>query len=885
MKIVKPLTLGVLQQPYRYRGAHRLAVATLGFFALGRDDERLLVENLQWPKVLKQIPAGQALDHILPKAHAEVMLSGSAHAPRPVPRMQVRLQCGPIDKRVEAIGDRRWERMWYGRLCIRAPKPFTTMPLSPERAYGGEGHDNPLGVGYLPRLWTLRVRGGDMPNLERPGELAVPGRRNSAAAGFSPQALMHARRRMRASGTYDKRWLAEDFPGLPRDFDFALYNLSPPDQQFAGRFAGGEAYRLEGVHPSGEAIAGALPAIRPRAFVLDQGATADAARELALVCDTVWFFPEVGVGLVVHRGEIDIRDSDALDIAALMVGYDAADRVRDAAHYRRVFALRLDPETAGLHAFDESQLAPVRSPRAQAEREAARERARVAQMAKRQAVLDATMAEFWQRSGLTPPPDHVPPKAEPPSLPTLDEEALESGDFDLVELQAQAKALAGQAKRDADAKLAGLQQTLRERLPEVPAVPAKSVEALVQEALDRAAKPAHDLIGEPTPLPRPLEGAFAKAREAGADAVDAARLDEAAVALAALAPLQRAARTASPTPTTLDAPLPDPVAEALGAQLLSLLRAGTPVVGRDFAGACLRGADLRGADLREVQLERADLRSACLAGADLSKAAMTAACLDGADLAGARLSGANLCGSSARAASFAGANLQGAHAMDARWPEADLCQAVLDDALMLRIDLSDARLDAASLVRTILMQAKAARSRWVGARWSMAVAASADFTGACFDGASLARSVLMDATLTGSHWQGATLLTVYAGGRADWRGAQLSLMRAQKCGWRGSDLRGACLDGATLASCDFGEADLTGASLRGAQLHRSLFMRSTLARVDARSASFFQALCRKADFRDADLRDAVLVQAELTEAVLDGARLSGARRDAPVGVA
>lgn len=885
MKIVKPLTLGVLHQPYRYRGAHRLAVATLGFFALGRDDERLLVENLQWPKVLKQIPAGQALDHILPKAHAEVMLNGSAHAPKPVPRMQVRLQCGAIDKRIDVIGDRRWERMWYGRLCIRAPKPFATMPLSPDRAYGGEGHDNPLGIGYLPRLWALRVREGAMPNLEMPGKSVVPGRRDFAVAGFSPQALMHARRRMRASGTYDKRWLAEDFPGLPRDFDFALYNLAPSDQQFTGRFAGGEAYRLEGVHASGQAIAGTLPLIRPRAFVLDQEKEAGDAREVALACDTVWFFPEIGVGLMVHRGEIEVRDSDALDVAALMVGYDAADRVRDDAHYRKVFALRLDPETAGLHAFDESQLAPVRSPRAQAEREAARDRARAAQMAKRQAVLDATMTEFWQRSGMTPPPGYVPPVAEPPSLPTLDEHALDSCDFDLVELQAQAKALAEQAKRDADAKLAGLQQTLKASLPETPPVPAKSVEALVQEALARAAKPAHDLIGEPTPLPKPLEGAFAKARAAGADVVDPKRLDEAEAAFAALAPLQRAARTASPTPTTLDAPPPDPVADALGAQLLSLLRAGTPVVGRDFAGASLRGADLRGADLREVQLERADLRGACLAGADLSKAAMTQARLDGADLSGARLAGANLCGSSARAANFAGAVLQGAHAMDAQWQEADLQGAVFDDALMLRIDLSDARLDDTSLERTILMQATAPRSRWVGTRWSMTVAASADFAGACFDGASLTRSVLMDAVLTGSRWQGATLLTVYAGGRANWRDAQLSLLRAQKCGWRGSDLRGACLDGATLASCDFGDADLTGASLRGTQLHRSLFMRSTLSRVDATGASFFQALCRKADFRDADLRDAVLVQAEMTEAVLDGARLAGARRDQPVGIA
>ncbi|HEY1137968.1 MAG TPA: DUF2169 domain-containing protein [Xanthomonadaceae bacterium] len=882
MKIVKPLTLGVLQQPYRYRGVHRLAVATLGFFALGRDDERLLVENLQWPKVLKQIPAGQALDHILPKAHAEVMLSGCAHAPKPVPRMQVRMQCGPIDKRVDVIGDRRWERMWYGRVCIHAPKSFTTMPLSADRAYGGEGHDNPLGTGYLPRWWALRMRGGAMPNLELPGKIVVPGRNDFAVAGFAPQALMHARRRMRASGTYDKRWLAEDFPGLPRDFDFALYNLSPPDQQFAGRFVGGEAYRLEGVHASGQAIAGTLPSIRPRAFVLDQGRDAADARELALACDTVWFFPEVGVGLMVHRGEIEVRDSDALDVAALMVGYDAADRVRDAAHYRKVFALRLDPETAGLHAFDESQLAPVRSPRAQAEREAARERARAAQMAKRQAVLDATMAEFWHRSGMSPPPGYVPPVAEPSSLPSLDEDALDSCDFDLVELQAQAKALAEQAKRDAGAKLATLQHSLKARLPEAPPVAAKSVEALVQEALDRAAKPAHDLIGEPTPLPKPLQGAFAQAREAG---VDPARLDEAAATLATLAPLQRAARTASPTPTTLDAPPPDPVAQALGAQLLSLLRAGTPVIGRDFAGACLRGADLRGADLREVQLERADLSGACLAGADLSKAAMTQARLDGADLSGARLAGANLCGSSARAATFAGAVLQGAHAMDARWQAADLHGAVFDDALMLRIDLSDARLDDTSLERTILMHAIAPRSRWVGSRWSMSVAASADFTGACFDGASLARSVLMDAVLVGSHWRGATLRTVYAGGRADWRGAQLSLLRAQKCGWRGSDLRDACLDGATLASCDFGDADLSGASLRGAQLYRSLFMRSTLSRVDATGASFFQALCRKADFRDADLRNAVLVQADMAEAVLDGAQLAGARRDQPVGVA
>ncbi|HWU85292.1 MAG TPA: DUF2169 domain-containing protein, partial [Rhodocyclaceae bacterium] len=101
MKIVKPLTLGVLHRPYRYRGRHRLAIAALGFFRLGQQSgDRFLTENLQWGKIAPTLPAGVPLDHVMPKARAEVMLSGSAHADgEPVSAMQVRLQCGPVDKR------------------------------------------------------------------------------------------------------------------------------------------------------------------------------------------------------------------------------------------------------------------------------------------------------------------------------------------------------------------------------------------------------------------------------------------------------------------------------------------------------------------------------------------------------------------------------------------------------------------------------------------------------------------------------------------------------------------------------------------------------------------------------------------------------------------
>ncbi len=891
MKIVKPLTLGLLHQPYRHRGAHRLAIAALGFFALGRDDERYLIENLQWPKALSQLPAGQPLDHVLPKARAEVALAGCAHAPRPAQAVDVRLRCGPVDKRLRVYGDRAWRRTVWGGICIEPATPFASMPLVPERTWGGAGHDNPLGVGTLPRLAAWRVRRGTMPNIEYPplasGTCALPGARRHAPAGFLPQQLQHAARRRRASGSYDRRWLAEDFPGLPRDFDFALYNLTAEDQQFRGTFAGGEPYRLEGVSADGEAIGGTLPAVDVRAYVLQDGQGTEAAREVALRCDTVWFFPEVGLGLAIHRGETEVQDAMAQDVAALMLGYDAHGRLRDAAHYRTVLAQRLDPEQAALHAFDESQLAPVRSAQAEAARAAAREREARAAQAGRQRILDASLEEFRVRSGLEIDPAVIAAAASPPALPTIPAQALDECDFDLAELQVQARALAAQAKADADRRMAALQA----QLPSVPTQAAPDLQALRQAALARVRTPAPDLARDMPPgsattaLPADLAEALAMAERAQPGVVDPAQLAEAQAASMQVPALRRAARNAAPQPAVPPPPDDAGLPRLLGREALRLRAAGEALAGRDLRDVDLQAADLRGADLREVQFERADLRGADLRDADLRGAVLTGATLDGADLAGADLSGANLCGSQARAARMTGVCLDRVRAFDADWSGADLRGVRADGALLLRIVLADACLDASVFARSVLMQARAPRSRWVGTQWHMCVAPSADFAQARFDGAQLRRSVLMDAGLRGSVWQGATLHTVYCGGSADWREAQLGLLHATKCGWRGASMAGADLTGAMLASCDLGGADLEVACLRDAQLYRSLFLRSRLRGVDGRGASFFQAMCRQADFTGADLRGTVLVQADLAEALLRDVRMDGARVDKIAGAA
>ncbi len=68
----------------------------------------------------------------------EVILLGHAYAPagKPTPRCEVALSVGSERRVLVVHGDRQWERKLMGPR-ITTPLPFTTMPLTWERAFGG----------------------------------------------------------------------------------------------------------------------------------------------------------------------------------------------------------------------------------------------------------------------------------------------------------------------------------------------------------------------------------------------------------------------------------------------------------------------------------------------------------------------------------------------------------------------------------------------------------------------------------------------------------------------------------------------------------------------------------------------------------------------------
>jgi len=234
-------------------GRELLVVVIKGTFVLPKPGEAVRLADEQLPLIMADTFSGEPafsapLSEIdfAPRKHAcDVLLTGSAHAPqgRQVARMRAELRVGAMHKAFEVIGDRVWQAGLTG-ITASAPQPFTRMPISYDRAFGGADrysddereHDaylrNPVGRGWHKHLKSAWVDGTPLPNLEEIGRPVT-----SPEGDYQPIALGPLGRgwpqRARYAGTYDDDWLANVFPFLPKDFDERYYQAAPEDQQIA----------------------------------------------------------------------------------------------------------------------------------------------------------------------------------------------------------------------------------------------------------------------------------------------------------------------------------------------------------------------------------------------------------------------------------------------------------------------------------------------------------------------------------------------------------------------------------------------------------------------------------------------------------------------------
>lgn len=201
-------------------------------------------------------------DYYLTKPTTDVLLHGRAHAPggRPTTQVDVTMRVGEIRKTLRVTGDRPYQPGMRGYVAGRA-EPFTEMPLTYERAYGGTepappkkpdrpqfDDRNPVGTGFAP------AAGKSAPNVEYPGVNL-----GNRPAGFGP-IPPHWRPRVRYAGTYDEAWQRERCPLYPTDLDDRFFLCSPEDQRPKEFLGGAEPVELLNLTPTGR-LAFRLPRV------------------------------------------------------------------------------------------------------------------------------------------------------------------------------------------------------------------------------------------------------------------------------------------------------------------------------------------------------------------------------------------------------------------------------------------------------------------------------------------------------------------------------------------------------------------------------------------------------------------------------------------------
>src|SRR5262249_14883496 len=239
-------------------------------------------------------------DYCRLKPRCDVLLNGSAHAPRgqAAERVTVSLRIGSWRKSFEVVGRRVWRAGILGATA-GAPERFTTQPISYGVALGGTDKTdadparhrtyllNHAGVGYHENSRAQAVVGQPMPNTEETGRAIT-----DPKGSYKPMSFGVVGRawqsRIKWAGTYDRHWPDHVCPLMPADFD-DRYNQSAAEDQQIGYLRGGEEVELVNLTPAGRTVFRVPDTEMPIVFLPKDWSRHDYAAP----CDTILIEPDL----------------------------------------------------------------------------------------------------------------------------------------------------------------------------------------------------------------------------------------------------------------------------------------------------------------------------------------------------------------------------------------------------------------------------------------------------------------------------------------------------------------------------------------------------------------------------------------------------------------
>ncbi|VTU38932.1 DUF2169 family type VI secretion system accessory protein [Variovorax sp. PBL-E5] len=825
MKVIKAFPVSLVTRCFEFRGRTSLGVSALLMVAMGQA-RKLWTEKDLWTFWATRAEAQWPLEEGMPRVRSEYLISGSAYTHgKDRTACAVAAQVGALRKQLIVHG----ERYWDGN-AISPAQAFASLPLGWSHAWGGPAlPENPLGMGMEDHaLDGHRIR--LLPRIEDPRFALNSREAVGMPAGFGPLDGMWPQRAAKR-GTYDQRWMTEEFPAVASDADWTTFNSAPEDQQQAEPFKGDEAYAFHNLHPTQPLLQGRLPGLRTRVFVTQRRAGEEKFREVRMRFNTLWCFPDAERAILIFQGMHEIAEDDGADVVHVLAGIEDLDAPRPAAHYLQVRDKRLDKENGALESLREDDLMPADLVVPLFDLTPIENRALVRGQRRAEAERVAARAEVASY-GLDPDAGHAPAVKGPPQpeVKTLD---------DLIRLRAQMETqrieLNAQAEKDKAAMLADVKKVFVEQN--------KDFGPIEREMAGLETR------GPPKPFAAALVEDFRKFVELGkAHKGDVRELEDMLAdekliaqwhdgdkkqlqAYRAMAHYQHAADGVAGKAST-----------ALRARVSAHHAHKGSFAGWDLTGANLSGLDLQGADFQGALLESANLTGTLLAGANLCDAVLAHATLLSTQCQGARFDRANLGAARIEKCDFGGASLVGTGFQKSRLHEVRLRGAKLDgvrfdEAVMVALDFGEATSEA------------------------MLLFFRRDLRGCSFAGARFAQCSFVECELGGADFS-----------QAHFAKCAFVSVRAERASFRGLRIASGCFaQHCVLTGTDFDGAQLPNISFRGAALAGSRFMQAQL-----QGADFSECDLAQADFRQADLRQARFVRAGLKQAQLSAANLQEA---------
>jgi uncharacterized protein YjbI with pentapeptide repeats len=929
MKIIKPLHLGFLWRTYQRQGS-RLSVTGMLAFPFS-DPDVPLGEQEMWKSIAPLIPPDSAWDEGVPKDRGEFLLMGDCHVPRGIQAShhRVSVRVGTLTKTVDVYGNRTWTRD-RGFLRSTAPETFSTMPIDYAHAFGGTGYGpNPTGMGFVdPSDGSPRP----LPNIEdslRP--LSSPDD-HPEPAGFGPLGLTWTTRNSRVGQYRSDELGGKEPPPLPANTDWTLFNQAPADQWLPGFWTGGEAFSLSGFHPDTETQEGHLPRMVLRIILtFKDGRTA----EIPLRPETVWFFPGLSMGVIIHRGSLPIESNDGSEVESILLGAEDPGENRSLEYYLSIRDRRSGRNPKDLSRLGDAHLLPGRladDPRANLlDIQKIMDRPRDSSQARSQKLisqkLDKLQAQIDKiRESLTALPD-------PPPGSSAQDSAINARKASLDTMEQKLQAAREQLVKPPEKSTVEDLKEMRKKVPSWEEIKKQAeekiraaIDKIPQEDLDRKGITRESLVKSKLRIEAPQKDSLKTT-------FDPSRVQE--VLLSARNSIQSGSSAGTSVPPKISEAIErlDAAGESLSSasqkindsalkpksggiiRILHQLAPPEPDPGksqtlrrlvetdasrnRNFQNMNLRGADLSGLNLSGAVFSEADLIGANFSGANLSGAQFSGAwaahanfsgcTLDKTDFSGASLGCADLTGVRGQGVFFNRAVLSGAVLTDSNLSEADFSEADLFHTLFRRSRIKKGQFLKAKFLRAGslayphpegLSTQKNSIARlpfedcdFSGSDFSRTLFMKVDFIRSVLAGCRLDHATFLECTGPGTRFDGASLKKSTFPKSTDFKHSTFLKADLSEANLRGLDLEGSDFREACLVGMDGSEGIFRTTNLSGATAQKSRFQKSDLRFANGQGGDFRRALFLKSDLRGANFSHSSLYKAGFIGAQIDATTL------------